>query len=357
MDTVAEDLRSVRPTVVVSVPRLYEKVYAKVMESTGVKGLLVRWAQGVGAAWAEAKLEGHSPGPLLSLRYGLAHRLVFRKIYAGVGGRLRYFVSGGAPLSPDINKFFFAAGIMILEGYGLTETSPVTNVNSPLDFPANFRSGTVGKPVAGTEVQIAGDGEILIRGRQVMKGYLNNPEATREAINADGWFHTGDIGEVDEDGFLRITDRKKDLIVTAGGKNVAPQPIENLLRQNQYIDQAVLLGDRRKFISLLLVPDLSRVEEWAMSQGISATDRRELLNDLGVQKLLAEEVARELTDLSRVETPKKILLLDREFTIEDGSLTPTQKVKRRVVEERYRSHIDALYLDENEGRSVFVAWD
>jgi len=357
LESVAEDLKSVRPTIVVSVPRLYEKVYAKVMESTGVKRVLVRWATKVGAAWAEERLAGRSPGPLLSLRYGLARRLVFSKIYAGVGGRLRYFVSGGAPLSPEINKFFFAAGIVILEGYGLTETSPVTNVNSPQDFPANFRIGTVGKAVAGTEVRIAEDGEILVRGRQVMKGYLNNPEATREVISEEGWFHTGDIGEVDEEGFLKITDRKKDLIVTAGGKNVAPQPIENLLRKNRYIDQAVLLGDRRKFISLLLVPDLARVEEWAREQGISATGQRELLRVEGVQELLAREVAGELSNLSRVETPKKILLLDKEFTIEDGSLTPTQKVKRRVVEERYRSYIDSLYLDENEGRSVFVAWE
>lgn len=357
MDTVAEDLRSVRPTIVVSVPRLYEKVYARVMESTGVKRLLVLWAGKVGAQWADVQLAGQAAGPLLKLRYAIARKLVFRKIYEGVGGRLRYFVSGGAPLSPEINKFFFAAGIMILEGYGLTETSPVTNVNGPKDFPENFRIGTVGKPVAGTELRIAGDGEILVRGRQVMKGYLDNPEATAEAIDVDGWFHTGDIGEIDEDGFLRITDRKKDLIVTAGGKNVAPQPIENLLRKNRYFDQAILLGDRRKFISLLLVPDFPSIEEWAKVKGITTADRRELLGQDGVQELIAGEVERELADLSRVEMPKKILLIDREFTIEDGSLTPTQKVKRRVVEDRYRSYIDALYLPENEGQTVFVGWD
>jgi long-chain acyl-CoA synthetase len=357
MDTVAEDLRSVRPTIVVSVPRLYEKVYAKVMESTGVKRILVRWAKRVGLTWAEARLAGRTPGYLLSLKYSIARRLVFRKIYAGVGGRLRYFVSGGAPLSPEINKFFFAAGIMILEGYGLTETSPVTNVNSPQDFPANFRIGTVGKPVAGTEIRIAEDGEILVRGRQVMKGYLDNAEATREAIDGEGWFHTGDIGEIDEDDFLRITDRKKDLIVTAGGKNIAPQPIENLLTKNRYVDQAVLVGDRRKFISLLLVPDFARIEEWAQEQGIAVAGRRELLSHEGVQGLIASEVTRELDDLSRVEMPKKILLMEEEFTIEDGSLTPTQKVKRRAGEDRYRSFIDSLYLEENEGRTVFVAWE
>jgi len=356
IDTVSDDLKAIRPTIVVSVPRLYEKVYAKVTEASGVKGALVDWARRVGARWADARLEGREPGALTKLQYSVARALVFKKLSEGVGGRLRYFVSGGAPLSPDINRFFFSAGIVILEGYGLTETSPVTNVNTPNDFPANFRIGTVGRPVPGTEVRIAEDGEILIRGPQVMKGYFNRPEDTREVITEDGWFHTGDVGEIDEDGFLRITDRKKDLIVTAGGKNVAPQPIENLLKKNRFMDQPVLVGDRRKFISLLLVPDFQNLEAWGRENGIRFSDRRELLSAPGVQKLLEEEVQTELSHLARFEMPKKLVLLDEEFTIEDGSLTPTQKVKRRVVEKRFDDVIDALYLEGNEGQSVFTPW-
>ena len=353
---VSEDLREVRPTFVVSVPRLYEKVYSRVMEAEGVKRGILGWATGVGDRWSEIRLTGGRPGPWMRLTYAAADRLVFRKIREAVGGRLRYFVSGGAPLSAEINRFFFSAGVVILEGYGLTETSPLTNVNSPRDFPANFRIGTVGKPVPGTEERIAEDGEILIRGPQVMKGYYNLPEKTEEAITPDGWFRTGDIGEIDEEGFLRITDRKKDIIVTAGGKNVAPQPIENRLKKNRYVDQPVLIGDRRKFISLLLAPDFEALEAWAHRRGMSAANPRELLADPGVQKLLVTEVFGELEHLSRVEMPKKLVLLDRGFTIEDGSLTPTQKVRRRVVEERYKSIIDALYREENEERTVFTSW-
>jgi long-chain acyl-CoA synthetase len=286
----------------------------------------------------------------------IADRLVFRKIRNAMGGRLRYFMSGGAPLSPDINRFFFSAGVMILEGYGLTETSPVINVNSPHDFPDNFRIGTVGKAVPGTEERIAEDGEILVRGPQVMKGYYNLPERTAEAITEDGWFLTGDIGEIDAHGFLTITDRKKDIIVTAGGKNVAPQPIENRLKKNRYVDQPVLIGDRRKFISLLLVPDFNAVTQWARAKGLPEGSRRELLDHPEVQKLLLSEAFGELKYLSRVEMPKKLVLLDQEFTVEDGALTPTQKVKRRVVEDRYRFTVEALYEDRNEGRAVFTSW-
>ena len=353
---VMEDLKDVQATVVASVPRMYEKVYSAAMEAEGVKRVVVDWAIGVGARWADARLAGGDPGLWARLTYAIADRLLFKKIRAAVGGRLRYFVSGGAPLSPEINRFFFSAGVVILEGYGLTETSPVTNVNSPRDFPWNYKIGTVGKPVPGTEERIAEDGEILIRGPQVMKGYYNRPERTREAINPEGWFHTEDIGEIDGDGFLTITDRKKDIIVTAGGKNVAPQPIENGLKKNRYVDQPVLVGDRRKFITLLLAPDFEALESWARGRGLAAADRRELLDNPGVQKLLADEVFGELEHVSKVEMPKKLVLLDQGFTVEDGSLTPTQKVKRRVVEERYRSIIDALYEEESEDRTVFTSW-
>jgi long-chain acyl-CoA synthetase len=351
LEQVAEDLVLVKPTIVVSVPRLYEKVYAKVMESGGVKGVLVRWAEGVGAQWTDVTLEGRKPGPFLAARHALADRIVFRKIRERVGGRLRFFVSGGAPLAPHINRFFYGAGITILEGYGLTETSPVTNVNSP----EHFRIGTVGRPVPGTEIRIAEDGEILVRGPQVMKGYFKRPEATAEVLTEDGWFHTGDIGEIDRDGYLRITDRKKDIIVTAGGKNVAPQPIEGRLKSNRWVDQAVLVGDRRKFLSLLVVPDFAALAAWASEQGIESPDRATLLRHPKVKGLMEQEVLGELGDLARFEAPKKIVLIDREFTIEDGSLTPTQKVKRRVVEERYKDLIDSLYSDEAIEQTTFVA--
>ena len=356
IDTVADDLKMVRPTVVVSVPRLYEKVYAKVTSAGGVKGTLISWARGVGARWAEAKLEGRAPSALTRTQYALARKLVFSKIKEGVGGRLRYFVSGGAPLAAEINKFFFSAGIMILEGYGLTETSPVTNVNSPQDFPANFRIGTVGKPVPGTEVKIEDDGEILVRGPQVMKGYFNLPEATREAIDDDGWFRTGDIGEIDDEGFLSITDRKKDIIVTAGGKNMAPQPIENRLKGNRYFDQPVLLGDRERFITLLLVPDFEALEGWGRQEGLDPSDRRRFLDDPRVHSHLVKEMKGELSGLASFETPKKIVLLDEPFTIEDGSLTPTQKVKRRVVQERYAEILRELYDESSRDQDVFTPW-
>lgn len=349
---VAEDLKVVRPTVAVSVPRLYEKVYNRVMEAGGLRGALVSWAKGVGRKWSDVVLAGRRPGPFLALRRALADRLVYRKIREGVGGRLRWFVSGGAPLEPSINQFFFSVGLPILEGYGLTETSPVTNVN-PLE---KIRIGTVGPPVPGTEVQIADDGEILVRGRQVMKGYYRQPEATAETIDAEGWLHTGDIGEIVEDGYLRITDRKKDIIVTAGGKNIAPQPIENRLKTHPLVEQVVMVGDKRKFPSLLLVPAFSTLEAWAASQGVPVSDRRALLEDPRVQAHVGRVIQEHLGHLSSFETPKKIALLDREFTIEDGTLTPSMKVRRRVVQDRLKEVIDRFYIDENAHRAVFPGW-
>lgn len=351
MELVAEDLRLVKPTVVVSVPRLYEKVYARVTGATGVKAALVQWAREVGMAWSEEMLAGRRPGPVLRMVYGLADRLVFRKIREAVGGRLRYFVSGGAPLSAEVNRFFYSAGIMILEGYGLTETSPVTNVNSPEEF----RIGTVGKPVPGTEIRIAEDGEILVRGPQVMRGYLDNPEATAEVLTDDGWFLTGDVGEIDQDGFLRITDRKKDLIVTAGGKNIAPQPIENVIKRNTYVDQVVMIGDRRPFSVVLVVPAFDRLEEWARGKGVATGDRKALLEDPQVQRLMETEVLGSVSDLPRYEQPKKVGLLAGEFTIESGELTPSQKVRRRIVERNYADFIDAFYAPEAVERAVFAA--
>jgi long-chain acyl-CoA synthetase len=348
---VAEDLKVVRPTVAVSVPRLYEKVYNKVMDADGVKLRLIRWATEVGREWADAVLDGAPVGPLLGVRRALADRLVYRKIREGVGGRLRWFVSGGAPLEPAIARFFFSVGLPILEGYGLTETSPVTNVN-PRDA---IRIGTVGPPVPGTEIRIADDGEIFVRGPQVMKGYYNAPEETAAVIDEEGWFATGDVGELTDDGYLRITDRKKDIIVTAGGKNIAPQPIENRLKTNPFVEQVVMVGDKRKFPALLLVPAFGALEAWARANGVAPGDRASLLQDPTVQAHMEREVMEHLGELSRYETPKKIALLADEFTIEDGTLTPSMKVRRRVVQERFAKLIDRFYDEANEHRSVFTA--
>ena len=349
-DTVAADMKIVRPSIVASVPRLYEKVYNAVMEAEGLKKRLVQWAREVGDAWAEETLAGREPSGVLKLVYRIADALVFKKIREAMGGRVRYFISGGAPLAPDINRFFFASGIWINEGYGLTETSPVTNVNTFDDF----RIGTVGKPIPGTEISIAENGEILIRGPQVMKGYYNLPEATAEAIDSEGWFHSGDVGEIDEDGFLRITDRIKDIIVTAGGKNIAPQPIENLLKTNDFVEQAVMIGDRQSFCVILIVPSFPNLESWARKVGVEAPDTRALLARPEVQELMEEQVFGSLRGLARYEMPKKIGLVESPFTIEDGTLTPTQKVKRRAVEARYRGLIDAFYREENLDKTVFV---
>ena len=342
MDTVPVNLVEVRPTLVLSVPRLYEKMYARVLEnalaSGGVKKRIFFCARAVAERWADVKLAGGTPRGLLAAQYTLAQRLVFSKLKARTGGRLRYFVSGGAPLAQEINKFFYAAGLVILEGYGLTETSPVIAVNTP----ANFRLGTVGKPVPGVEVAIADDGEILTRGPHVMKGYFNRPAATAEAIDTSGWFHTGDIGELRDD-FLAITDRKKDIIVTAGGKNIAPQPIENRIKTNKYVSQAVMIGDKRKFAVVLVVPNWDSLEKWAKLRNLLWTDRAQLLEMPAIRAKMEREVMSELQGLARFELPKKIGLLEHDFSIERGELTPTLKVKRRVVDKTYKAMIDSLY--------------
>ena len=342
IDTVPINMQEARPTIVLSVPRLYEKMYARILETALTGGFLKKkiffWARAVAERWANEKLAGKEPGALVAKQYAIAQKLVFSKLKARTGGRLRYFVSGGAPLSPDINKFFFAAGLEILEGYGLTETSPVIAVSTP----ENFRIGTVGKAIDGVEVKIAADGEILTRGPHVMKGYYNKPEATREAIDPDGWFYTGDIGVL-EDGFLAITDRKKDIIVTAGGKNIAPQPLENKVKTNKYVAQAVMLGDKRKFPSMLIVPNFDQLEKWAMKRNIIWTDRAQLLRMPTIQAKIEKEVAKELEGAAHFETPKKIGLLEHDFSIESGELTPTQKVRRRTIDKHYKALIDSLY--------------
>ena len=341
IDAVPANLLQIRPHIVASVPRLYEKIHARVMAASGARGKLVDWAVGVGERWADDTLAGRTPPLPVRLQHAVADRLVFSKLRERTGGELEFFVSGGAPLSEDIARFFYAAGVLILEGYGLTETSPVTNVNTP----DNLRLGTVGKPIPGTEIRIAEDGEILVRGPQVMKGYYDLPEATEAALR-DGWFHTGDVGEIDAEGFLKITDRKKELLVTAGGKNIAPAPIEQSVKANRFVQEAVLVGDRMPYTVLLVVPDYDALEPWAAASGVRAATHRELIEDPAVQSKIRDEVFGCFDKLARYETPKKVGLLERPFSIEAGELTPTLKVKRRVVVERYGATMEALYDTE-----------
>jgi long-chain acyl-CoA synthetase len=325
------------------VPRLYEKIYARVLENamagSPLKQKIFLWAKRVGETWAELAIEGKPVPAVLGLQYRVAYALVFTKLAARVGGRLRFFVSGGAPLAADIARFFFAAGLPIMEGYGLTETSPVITVNG---F-GRARLGTVGKVVPGVEVKIASDGEILTRGPNVMKGYYNKPEATAEVMSEGGWFHTGDIGELDAEGFLKITDRKKDIIVTAGGKNIAPQPIENLVKTNPFVLSAVMIGDKRKYPIMLVVPNMDPLRKWAESEGMTGRTDAALLSDIVVHNKLTGEIKKTLRELAQYEMPKKFLILDRDFSIEAGELTPTLKVKRRVVEKLHQDRIEELY--------------
>ncbi len=349
LDTIGPNLQEVRPTVAIFVPRIYEKFYARVLENAlaggGLKRKIFFWAKRNAEAWADLVLAKRPVPAGLALKKRIADRLVFSKLKARVGGRIRFFVSGAAPLSPEIAKFFLAAGLPIVEGYGLTETSPVISVN-PVD---GLRIGTVGKPISGVEVRIAEDGEILARGPNIMRGYYNKPEATREAIDADGWFHTGDIGTLDADGYLSITDRKKDIIVTAGGKNIAPQPIENLVKLNKFVANAVMIGDKRKFPIMLIVPDRPALEAWAKERDLPTADYAALLRHPDAAAKVEREVMANLRDLASYETPKKLALLEHDFTIERGELTPTLKVKRRIVEQRYAAEIERLFAGAPEG--------
>jgi len=342
-DQVAANLQELHPTIVLSVPRLYEKVYARVLENAIAGGALKRrifsWAKRVGDEWATHRLAGVPVPGGLAVKKKIADKLVFSKLQARTGGRVKFFISGGAPLSAEIAKFFFGAGLPISEGYGLTETSPVLTLN-PLE---RIKVGTVGRPVPGVQVRIAPDGEILAKGPGIMLGYYNKPDATRDAIDAEGWFHTGDIGELDADNYLRITDRKKDLIVTAAGKNIAPQPIENLVKANKFVSNAVMLGDKRKFPIILVVPNYDTLERWAGERNLAYGSRSELLALPDTLAKVEREVMGECRNLAKFEMPKKVVLIEHDFSIEAGELTPTLKVKRRVVEKRYKDQIDRAY--------------
>jgi long-chain acyl-CoA synthetase len=343
VEKVPENMGEVRPHIMCSVPRLYEKMYARVNEKVAsdppLRQKIFRWAIGVGRETFAHTVARTEPGALLKLKFSLADRLVFSKIKARTGGRLQIFISGGAPLAREIAEFFGAAGMLVCEGYGLSETSPVITCN----YPGRVKPGTVGLPLEHVEVKIAEDGEILTRGPHVMKGYFKKPEATAEAIEKDGWFHTGDIGRVDEDGCLVITDRKKDIIVTSGGKNIAPQPIENRLKTSKFFAEVVMIGNKRNFAAALVVPGFEALEAWAKQQGMTAGGREELVRRPEVLAHYHRLVNEMTADLAQFEKIKKIALVAREFTQESGELTPTLKVKRRVVEERYKPMIDAMY--------------
>ena len=338
VDKVAESMLAVRPHLVAAAPRIFEKIYGKVMGATGVKRALVMWAKKVGEAAVEARLHGKQTGPV-GVRERLADKLVFSKLRARTGGRIQAFASGSAPLSADIAKFFWAAGLPLYEGYGLTETSPVLTVNKP----GKVRLGSVGLPLPGTELKLGPEGEILARGPQVMKGYFGKPEATAETLDADGWFHTGDVGVIDADGFLTITDRIKNLIVTAGGKNVAPAPIENAVAMSPYISQVVMIGDRKPFTALLVVPDYDNLKVWAKEQGIASAELSGLAANARVHEFLEKEALSRLTGFARYEVPKKVAIVADEFSVESGEITPTLKVKRKVVEANYKQLIEQIY--------------
>ncbi|MFA7255918.1 MAG: long-chain fatty acid--CoA ligase [Candidatus Omnitrophota bacterium] len=340
--TVAEDIRKVRPTLVVAVPRFYEKTYARILEEVqnapAWKQRLFDWAVRIGTRTAQMKLREHPVPFWLRFYNRIAQRVVFNKIKQAMGGRIRFFISGGAPLSKDLARFFYAAGIMILEGYGLTETSPVIAVNA-LD---DFRFGTVGKPIAGIRVKIADDGEILTQGPCVMKGYYNHPHATAECIK-DGWFHTGDIGHFDDEGFLHITDRKKDIIVTAGGKNVSPQNIEGRILADPFFLQAIVLGDKRPYLCALLVPHKAEVLHFAEQHRLSDLPYEKLLEHSSVQVWVRERLEKRMEGLAGFETVRAFILLPHEFTLGAGEMTPTLKIKRRIVMKEHQRAIDELY--------------
>ncbi|MGZ7065206.1 MAG: AMP-dependent synthetase/ligase [Candidatus Aminicenantales bacterium] len=345
VEAVAQNLLETRPHIMVSVPRVFEKIYAKVMDqvlvSPAIRRKIFFWALGVGRRYGARKIARKPIPGGLKLKRGIAHKLVFSKIIARTGGRVRFFVSGGAPLSKEIAQFFYALGLVVLEGYGLTETSPCLSINT---F-ERIKFGTVGPPIPGVEIRIAPDGEILAKGPNIMKGYYKKEAETREVFEG-GWFHTGDIGHLDEDGFLVITDRKKDLIVTSGGKNIAPQPIENVLKLSPYIANAVVIGDRRRFVSALIVPDFEKLEAYAKAQNIPFQDRDGLVKDVRIADFLKAEVDRATPLLAAYERIKKIVVLARDFDIEKGEITPSLKVRRTIIEGRYQDLIESMYRGE-----------
>jgi long-chain acyl-CoA synthetase len=351
LEAVAQALLEVRPTITAAVPRFFEKIYARIVEqgskATGVKRILFDWAMNVAQRAAPWRATGAPASLALKAQWRLADKLVYKKFRLGLGGRLRIISSGGAPLSQALAEFFWTVGIPIYQGYGLTETSPIVSSNYPVN-----RMGSSGKPIPNVQVRAAEDGEILVKGPCVMQGYYKNPEATREVLSEDGWFRTGDIGYVDKDSYLFITDRKKDLLKTAAGKFVAPQPIENALKTSPYILNAMVVGDRRKFIVALLVPNAATVAAKAADQGIKFASNAELAAHPWVHSLIDAEIKRLTVHLAKYETIKRFALLPEDFTFDNGSLTFTLKLKRRVVEQQFAAVIESLYADVAEPRPI-----
>ncbi|MBI2068161.1 MAG: long-chain fatty acid--CoA ligase [Deltaproteobacteria bacterium] len=345
IEKLVDNLAEIRPHFFVAVPRIFEKVYerihAQVKSGSKLKQWIFHWATSVGRDVSQRRQQRKRLPLLLQFQHKLASLLVFKKLKARLGGRVLFTISGGAPLSQEIGEFFDAAGILILEGYGLTETTAAINCNRP----DGFKFGFVGPVVEGVEEKIAPDGEILVRGPVIFQGYYKKPEATREVLTPDGWFHTGDIGEFDMDGFLKITDRKKDIIVTAGGKNVAPQNIENILKMVPYISQVVVHGDKRKYLSALVTLNRDQVEKYAHSTGISFGDFSELTRHPKIYALIQKSIEEKNRKLASFETIKKFAILEGDFSQESGELTPTLKVKRRFVSEKYKDVLSQLYRE------------
>ena len=343
---VADNLQEIRPHIFAAVPRLFEKMRARVMDNVATqpaaKQKIFKWALGIAEQRLPYRIARKPMPPALAIKSALADKLVFAKIKHRLGGRVQFVLSGGAPLSAELAAFFIGAGVEILEGYGLTETSPVIAVNRP----EKRKLGTVGPLIPGVEVKIASDGEILSRGPHIMKGYWNNPEATAQAIDGEGWFHTGDIGDVDADGFLKITDRKKDIIINAYGKNIAPQPLEALLKSSPYIGTPVLIGDRRKYLAALIVPNFEKLERDASALGVKFENYEQLIADDRVRQIFQDEIDRFNLNLDRQEKIRRFALLPRDFTIDNDDITPSLKVKRKVIDAKYKQIIDELYTGE-----------
>lgn len=348
LDTIGPNLREVRPTILVGVPRIFEKIYARIKERVAEKGklnvALLNWAVSIARAYARLEIEKKKIPRSLRTQHRLATKLIFSKWREAFGGRIRVLVSGGAALPEELGYIYLGAGIPIVQGYGLTETSPVITAGRLEDN----RIGTVGKPIRNVDVRIAADGEIETRGPNVMRGYYNKPDETRAVFTDDGWFRTGDIGTLDADGFLRITDRKKELFKTSGGKYIAPQPIEQMIKGSRFVNQVVLIGNGRKFPAALIVPDWDLIQSYVQLKAIKGASRAELCRHPRIIDLFERQIAGLTPDLAQYERVKKIALLEHELTIEGGELTPTLKVKRRVIDEKFAQVIDKLY-DESDG--------
>jgi long-chain acyl-CoA synthetase len=355
IEDVPQALLDVRPSLACAVPRFFEKIYSNILEKggreSGIKRNIFDWALRVAEESVPWRAYGKSASPSLKLRWRVADALVYSKIREGLGGGTQRFSAGGAPLAPELAEFFWSVGVTIHQGYGLTETSPVVTANTP----AANKIGTVGRPIPNVQVKIAEDGEILVKGPNVMQGYYHKPEATREVFTPDGWFRTGDIGRLDEDGYLIITDRKKELLKTAAGKFVAPAPIENTLKTSPYITNAIVVGDTRKFVSVLIVPNFANIETAAQKAGHDFATPTQMTGDPWVRDLLSSEIERLTAPLAQYEKPKRFALLEQDFTYSGGELTYTMKMKRRVIEQRYQDVIARLYADVEEPRPHHLA--